>query len=163
MKAFGFFLLFVIMLVAMVAISISLLQGTIWASGKIFPYVVAFNGLVLAFTIFVLLPNAVFSSTPRFAGHGLMVVSYVFGFTAWLWCLLLSYSTLGLVWMFLGLFMGGVGVVPLAIIGMLINGMWSSLGELLLWMIFITGSWLWGGHLLMKAAARNAVVTSQAV
>jgi hypothetical protein len=153
MKAFGFFLLFVIMLIAMVAISISLFRGTIWASGVIFPYVVAFNGLVLAFTIFVLLPNAVFSSTPRFAGYGLIVASSVSGFTAWLWCLLLSYSTFGLVPMFLGLFMFGVGVVPLAIFGMLINGMWSSLGELLLWTICVAGSWLWGGHLLSKAEA----------
>ena len=159
LRTIGFFLLAIlaplVMLVVALGISAAFLSGTIWATGKIFPYVSALNGLVLVFTIFVLLPNAFFSSTPRFAGGGLMIASAVFAFTTWLWCMLLAWSTLVLGGMILGLIFAGVGVVPLAILGTLINGAWGTLGELALWALLSIGSWAWGARLLEKAQRRR--------
>ncbi len=101
-------------LLALALISVLLVQGGVWLSALLFPWLAAINALALLVTLFVLLPNAVFSSTPKFAGSGMMIVSYVFGATLWVWSLLLTYTLWGGFWLFIGLFMAGVGVVPLA-------------------------------------------------
>src|SRR2546422_8079749 len=103
-------------LLALALIPVLLLQGGVWLSALLFPWLAAINALTLLVTLFVLLPNAVFSSTPRFAGSGMMIVSYVFGATLWVWSLLLTYTLWGGFWLFIGLFMAGVGVVPLPVI-----------------------------------------------
>src|SRR5438046_9731864 len=58
----------------------------------------------------------------------MMIVSYVFGATLWVWSLLLTYTLWGGFWLFIGLFMAGVGVVPLAMIATFFKGMWAELG-----------------------------------
>src|SRR5207245_7161273 len=100
-------------LLALALIPVLLLQGGVWLSALLFPWLAAINALTLLVTLFVLLPNAVFSSTPRFAGSGMMIVSYVFGATLWVWSLLLTYTLWGGFWLFIGLFMSGLGVLPL--------------------------------------------------
>src|SRR5436309_3166446 len=116
-------------LFALALIPVLLLQGGVWLSALLFPWLAAINALALLVTLFVLLPNAVFSSTPKFAGSGMMIVSYVFGATVWVWSLLLTYTLWGGFWLFIGLFMAGVGVVPLAMIATFFKGMWAELGE----------------------------------
>src|SRR3989442_11348576 len=96
-------------LLALALIPVLLLQGGVWLSALLFPWLAAINALTLLVTLFVLLPNAVFSSTPRFAGSGMMIVSYVFGATLWVWSLLLTYTLWGGFWLFIGLFMAGGG------------------------------------------------------
>src|SRR2546430_9357892 len=98
-------------LLALALIPVLLLQGGVWLSALLFPWLAAINALTLLVTLFVLLPNAVFSSTPRFAGSGMMIVSYVFGATLWVWSLLLTYTLWRGFWLFIGLFMAvGRGV-----------------------------------------------------
>src|SRR2546427_3028060 len=102
-------------LLALALIPVLLLQGGVWLSALLFPWLAAINALTLLVTLFALLPNAVFSSTPRFAGSGMMIVSYVFGATLWVWSLLLTYTLWGGFWLFIGLFMaGGRGRSPSA-------------------------------------------------
>src|SRR2546428_1946588 len=96
-------------LLALALIPVLLLQGGVWLSALLFPWLAAINALTLLVTLFVLLPNAVFSSTPRFAGSGMMIVSYVFGATLWVWSLLLTYTLWRGFWLFIGLFMAGGG------------------------------------------------------
>jgi len=72
-------------LLALALIPVLLLQGGVWLSALLFPWLAAINALALVVTLFALLPNAVFSSTPKFAGSGMMIVSYVFGATLWVW------------------------------------------------------------------------------
>src|SRR5437870_13396245 len=62
-------------LLALALIPVLLLQGGVWLSALLFPWLAAINALALLVTLFVLLPNAVFSSTPKFAGSGMMIVS----------------------------------------------------------------------------------------
>src|SRR5207302_10983614 len=65
-------------------------KGAVWVSVELYPWLLALNGFTFAFTLFVLLPSAIFPSTPRFAGGGMFVASYVFGATLWIWSLLLT-------------------------------------------------------------------------
>lgn len=138
-------------MLALILIPVLLLQGGLWLSALLFPWLVTLNALAVFVTVFVLLPNAVFSSTPKFAGSGMMIVSYVFGATLWVWSLLLTYTLWGGFWLFLGLFMAGVGVVPLAMIATFFKGMWAELGELVLLIVLTLGVRVWGFKLVERA------------
>jgi len=142
-------------LLALALIPVLLLQGGVWLSALLFPWLAAINALALVVTLFALLPNAVFSSTPKFAGSGMMIVSYVFGATLWVWSLLLTYTLWGGFWLFIGLFMAGVGVVPLAMIATFFKGMWAELGELVVLIALTFGVRVWGYN-LVERALRNA-------
>src|SRR2546425_279886 len=139
---------------ALVLIVMLFIQGGVWLSAKLYPWLVTLNGLTFAITVFVLLPNAVFSSVPRFAGNGMFIASYVFGATLWVWSLLVTYTLWGGPGLAMGLFLAGVGVVPLAMLATLFNGLWSVLGELVLGLILTLGVRMWGLRLLEKAARR---------
>src|SRR5437899_12500974 len=138
-------------LLALALIPVLLLQGGVWLSALLFPWLAAITALPLLFTLFVLLPNAVFSSTPRFAGSGMMIVSYVFGATLWVWSLLLTYTPWRGFWLFIGLFMAGVGVVSLSSIATVFTAMWAGLGELFVLIALTFGVRGWGYKLLEKA------------
>src|SRR5882724_1197892 len=142
-------------LVGLIVITVLLLQGGIWLSAKLYPWLVALNGLTLAVLVLVLLPNAVFSSVPKFAGGGMFIASYIFGATLWVWSLLLTYTLWGGVGLAIGLFMAGVGVVPLAMLATLFSGLWPILGQLVLGLILTVGGRLWGLRLLEKASRRT--------
>src|SRR5947209_20265266 len=115
---------------ALALIPVLLLQGGVWLSALLFPWLAAINALTLLVTLFVLLPNAVFSSTPRFAGSGMMIVSYVFGATLWVWSLLLTYTLWGGFWLFIGLFMAVDGVLPRPMISTFFKSIWAGVGGL---------------------------------
>ena len=63
--------------------------------------------------------------------------SYVAGFAIWLICLATLSILWGNVWMIVGLFFAGVGVVPLACVALLFNGEWLLLGVLLIVLVII--------------------------
>lgn len=155
LKAIGFAALGLLMIATLIVIAAFVFEGYIWASGKIYPWLVLLNGVALAATVFVLLPNAIFSSTPRFAGSGLLIASYIFGATLWVWSLLVTYTLWGGLGLFIGLMMAGVGVVPMAALATLFNGLWSTLGELIVGVVLTFGSRLGGAYLLVRAE-RNA-------
>lgn len=56
---------------------------------------------------------------------------------------------------FIGLFLLGVGVVPIAMLATLFNGMWSTLGELFLLLILTFGSRFLGIYLVEKYEAQK--------
>ncbi len=139
-------------MIGLVVVAMLLLQ----LSAKLYPWLVGLTGFTFAVLVFVLLPNAVFSSVPKFAGSGMFIASYVFGATLWVWSLLVTYTLWGGIGLAIGLFMAGVGVVPLAMLATLFNGLWSTLGELVLGLILTIGVRVWGLRLLEKAARQPA-------
>ena len=86
----------------------------------------------------------------------MFIASYVFGATLWVRSLLVTYTLWGGIGLAIGLFMAGVGVVPLALLATLFNGLWSTLGELVLGLILTIGVRVWGLRLLEKAARQPA-------
>ena len=61
-------------------------------------------------------------------------------------------SSLGALAVYIGLFLFGVGVVPIAMLATLFKGMWSTLGELVFLTILTYGARLVGAFVLTKAA-----------
>jgi len=121
-----------------------LIHGGAWLSAKLYPILKAIFGLTLVIALFVLIPIAIFKKTRLLAGNGMVISSFVFGLTLWVWSFLLTYSLWGGLGIFIGLFLFGVGIVPIAMLATLVNGMWSILGQLMLLAILTFGSRFFG-------------------
>jgi amino acid transporter len=132
LKSIGSFLLGICILVGVMFILMMFIKGGVWLSERVYPWLVILTTIALLVVILVLLPLAIFRRTRAFAGGGIYLASYVFGLTLWAWSLLISYTIWGVTGIVIGLLLGGIGVVPIAILATLFHGMWSMVGQLLL-------------------------------
>lgn len=147
----GVFLVVVLIFASFAAVG-AFIRGTAWASTKLLPWFSGLSVLSLAVVVLVLLPLAVPRVTRGFASAALFVASYVFGATLWMEGLLLTLALWGYGAVFIGLFMAGVGVVPIAMVATLLKGMWSPLVELVGLTILMVASRL--GAIALVASRR---------
>jgi len=127
-----------------------IVRGGAWLSVKAYPWLQAVSALTLLVMILVLLPLSAFRRTRAFAGNGFVVSSYIFGVTLWVWGFLLTYVLWGAFAVIVGLFLLGVGVVPIAMLATATKGMWPTLGELVFLTMLVFGSRFFGIWLLSK-------------
>jgi len=137
----GFFkgTLGIVMFVTMLLLPIIFLVGALWIGEKILPWLGLLSMIALAICIFILLPLSIFRATRSVAGGLFLWMSLIFGITGWFLGLLLTYSLWGILAVIIGLFMLGIGVVPIAILATLLNGMWPELGLLMLAVVLTFG------------------------
>lgn len=121
--------------------------GAAWASAKLLPWFVVLTEVAFGIVVFVLLPLAIPKATRGLSSVGLVVASYLFGAVLWMSSLLLTLAIWGVVAVVIGLFMAGVGVVPIALVATLTNGMWDELLGLVLLAVMTFGCRI-GGVLL---------------
>lgn len=127
----GFLIMGAILLVG-ATIGAVFIFGSAWASSKLLPCFSALTWIAFGLVVFVFLPLAIPRATRGFSSAALLISSYVFGATLWMDGLLLTLFIWGLGAVFVGLFIAGVGVVPIAMLATLIKGMWGPLIELVL-------------------------------
>lgn len=89
------------------------------------------NNIALAICVFVFIPLAIFDKTRIISCYGLLFGSYALGLTVWLYGLAVTYSLWGLFWVIVGLFIAGVGVVPIGLLAAVLGGYWSVAGILI--------------------------------
>lgn len=106
--------------------------GSAWASSKLLPWLSVLTWIAFGLVVFVFLPLTIPRATRGFSSVALLISSYVFGATLWMEGLLLTLYIWGLGAVFIGLFIAGVGVVPIAMLATLLKGMWWPLIELVL-------------------------------
>lgn len=106
--------------------------GSAWASAKLLPVFSILTVITFGLVIFVFLPLAIPRSTRSFSSIAIFISSYIFGATLWMEGLLLTLFIWGLMAVFIGIILGGIGVVPIAMFATLIKGMWRQLVELIL-------------------------------
>jgi hypothetical protein len=94
--------------------------------------------IALAIAVLILLPLAIWRKTRPAAGIGFFVVSYVFGATTWFLGATVTFGSFGWIGLIFGLFILGIGVVPLGIIGAFFSLGISELGWSLCVMLVIT-------------------------
>lgn len=128
-----------------------LVEGGAWLSAKAYPWLQTISAITLIVLVVVLLPLSFFSRTRSFSGSGILISSYVFGLTLWVWGFLLTYVLWGGFAVILGLFLFGVGVVPIAMLATLFKGMWPTLGELVFLTVLVFGLRFTAFWLLAKA------------
>lgn len=115
-----------------IAIVIAFILGGVWVSKHLLPWLTVISFVVFAIVIFVLLPLAIPRATRGFSSISMLIASYVFGATLWMFGLLLTYFTWGVVAVIIGLVFFGVGVVPVALLATLFKGMWGPFFTLIL-------------------------------
>lgn len=121
----------IVAILAIFAIPVLFLVGAEWLSARLLPWFTLASALALVFAVCVLLPLSFFRPWREFAAIGSLVVSFVFGTTLWMWTLLLTLELCGAWAIGVGLFMMGIGFVPIAMLATLFNGMWSTVAQLL--------------------------------
>ncbi len=111
------------------------IYGAGWVSSVLLPWFGILSAIAIGLTIFVILPLAIPRATRSFASVALFIASYVFGITLWMHGLLLTLVLWGPFAVFVGLFMAGVGVIPIAMLASVFNGMWAEFWGLVLTLI----------------------------
>lgn len=135
LKGIGATVVGIAFLLATLAIPVVLIKGGLWAANHLLPVLVNIGSVVLAVDILVLLPLSLSRSLRPFTVSTLVISSYVFGATLWLTGLALTYYLWGLFAVLVGLFIFGVGVVPIALLATRIKGMWAQFWSL--WLLLV--------------------------
>ena len=155
LKSIGGIALAFVGLVAAIIIIFLLIQGGAWLADKVYPILIVLFLIALVITVFILLPLAIFRKTRAFAGFGMYVASYVYGLTVWVWSLLLTYALWGEFGVVVGIFMGGLGIVPLSVVACLFKGMFSIALQVALLGAFAFGVRMFGLFLVASAESIN--------
>ena len=82
---------------------------------KVYTFLMPLSWIALVVCVLVLLPMALFERTRAQAGIGLFLASWLFGLTVWILSAMVTFATLGWIGLLIGLFIFGVGVVPIGI------------------------------------------------
>jgi len=127
----GLLIIGAILLVA-IAVGTVFIFGSAWASSKLLPCFSIVTWISFGLVIFVFLPLAIPRTTRGFSSLALFITSYIFGATLWMEGLLFTLLIWGVGAVFIGLFIAGVGVVPIAMLATLFKGMWGPFIELVL-------------------------------
>jgi len=117
-------------MLGMMAISVLVLtffiKGGIWLSQRAMPWAFAISVIAFCIVVFFLLPLAIPRKTRGFSSASIFIASYLFGVTLWMLGLLLSYAIWGWTGVVIGILLGGVGVIPIALLATLIKGIWAA-------------------------------------
>ncbi len=128
-----------VIMLALLSLPVLFILGAVWVAEKALPWLILLSVLTLAFNIVILLPLALIPPTRPWAGVGFFISSFVFGLTGWLMGLLLTWILWGVFAVLIGLFILGIGVVPIGMLATLFNGMWLELGLLFLAVVLTFG------------------------
>jgi hypothetical protein len=106
------------------------IEGLTWASENLQEYLNIAAKIALAVCVFILLPCALFPLTRIISVFGLLISSVIFGASTWTLGFLVTLHYWGTMGVFVGIFMGVVGIVPVGMLASLFNGDWYAIGIL---------------------------------
>jgi len=96
------------------------------------PFINWLAGVLFVINIILLL----FAFVPKargFVGLVILISSYIYGLSAWIYGLAVTLALWGWLAVIIGLVLGGVGVVPIGMLASIFNGRWD-----LFWTLFFT-------------------------
>lgn len=125
--------------VATMAVPTLFVFGGVGVGMRILPWLMLLSILLLGLDVVILVPLAFIRRTRAWAGVGFYVSAFVFGLTGWSMGLILTWALWGGLAVFVGIFLLGIGVIPIAMLAALCNGMWLDLGVLVLAVILTFG------------------------
>ena len=144
LKALGTILLGAAVFLALLALPVVFIMGSLWAAERLLPALIIVGWIALGIDILLLLPLSIIRPFRPFTGGGIFLSSYLFGIVTWLTGFIVTYSVWGLLGVIIGCLLMGVGVVPLGIVASLLNGMWEPFFTLLVLAVVTFGSRLLG-------------------
>jgi len=129
-------LLGALVFVGIILITLIFLRGGVWLGEKVLPFFMWLARITFGVVIAILLPMAAFHKTRRIAASGLIHAGSIFGITLWAFGLVLTYNLWGGIAVLVGIFLLGVGVVPMAMLATLFAKMWNPFGQLIILAVF---------------------------
>lgn len=150
-KSIGGFILGIGFFLAVILFAMFFIKGGVWIGEKVLPWLSIIMWIVLILNILILAPLSILKKTKGFSAIGIYISSYTYGITLWFWGLILTYLIWGPMAVFIGLFLAGIGVVPIAIIATAIEGEWTVVGELIFLILLTYGSRYFGFKLAERA------------
>lgn len=127
LKALQGFLIGIIFIIPLVLLIITFISGIDWLWNSIVNPILP-TAFWWAFRIFIFSLLLAFIKPTRFVGTvGLYISSYIFGAITWIFSLAIVWFHWGLIAVIIGLFIAGVGVLPIAILATMFTGNWSLL------------------------------------
>ena len=117
-----------------------LLVGGALTTVAMYPYLVVATQYVLPVCGTVLLPLTGFRRTRVFALTAIYACSYLFGAVNWAFGFLVTYHYFGVIGLVVGLFIVGIGVVPIGIVASALHSDWGIAGNLVLGAVLTYGA-----------------------
>lgn len=151
LKSIGGFIIGIAVFFGIIFLTIFFIKGGVWLGAKVLPWLSIIMWLVFVLDVLIILPLGIFKKTKGASAIGLVISSYVYGLTLWFWALLLTYLIWGTVAVFVGLFIAGVGVVPIAILATAIKSEWAITGQIILLLALTFGSRMLGFYFAQRA------------
>ena len=140
----------VFVLIGIALIALMFLRGGVWLGEKSLPIFQWLACITFGVVVVIFLPMTAFHQTERMAAKGLIQSASLFGLTLWVWGLVLTYNLWGGGAVLVGIFLLGVGVVPMAMIATAMAKTWATCGQLLLLAGLTYGTRHFGKRLLLK-------------
>lgn len=138
-KDLGLSFLGIAFFTGIILLALLFIKGGLWLSATLYPWLVLISEITFLISILILLPLGIFKKTRRVSAIGLLITSYILGATTWVWSFILSYVFWGFMGLFIGLFIVGVGIVPIAMLASIFNGEWAIFGQLVLLVVVTFG------------------------
>jgi hypothetical protein len=134
---------------------LSIRESIVDKAVKIYTFLLPLSWITLAVTVLILLPLAAWPDTRAAGGTGLVFVSYMFGATIWFLGAAITFGSFGWSGLIIGIFVFGIGVVPLGISGAFLALSMNELGVYLFVMLFITLAARFAGAACIAASDRS--------
>ncbi len=129
MGCVAFFICAIAILVLAAALFFS---GVAYVSAIIMPWLLIAAWITFGILLIVFLPLSFFRRSRRVSCTAFITGSYMFGICGWLLGFLTTYTVWGFWALIVGLFLFGIGVVPIGIAAAAFHGVWDTVWELLL-------------------------------
>ncbi len=155
LKNVGGFVIGAGFLLLLLLISVWIIQGAVWVGEHVLQWLINLTWIAFGINLFILLPLSLFRKTGVFGGIGMFISSYIFGLTLWFTGLLITYFTWGFLGVFIGLMLGGVGVIPVAMLASLLDGELFVLFILILLSVLAFGLKMLGIYMAGRAEEKN--------
>jgi len=150
LKTAGTIGLGIVVLLALLAVPLVLIYGTVFVAEKLIPLASAAALVAFGVCLNFLLPLSLFRFTRAIAAVGLMIASCVFGAALWLTGVAVVYNYWGMVGLFVGLAVAGVGVVPIGLLASALQGEWLEVASLVLGLVLTFGARVLAFYLAQK-------------
>jgi hypothetical protein len=166
LKTLGGVMFSIVVLAAFAGVMGLLLAGTAWWTHHIIGPVIWWLGdhvlgplifsalIVLVVDLVLLLPLATIRSCRPYSAIGLMLSSWVFGLQVFVSSLVLLFFLWGTWGVFIGLLLGGFGVIPLALLAVIIHKEWAELFTLSISIVVFLAAKFFAIFLASKAPAK---------
>jgi hypothetical protein len=136
----GPILLGITFIAGMIFLALIYVRGLAWVSENVIEYLVPSAVIAVEFCLFILLPLAIIRTTRFISAFGFFGAAYLFGLTTWILGFLATLRYWGLGGVFIGLFLGIIGVVPLGIVASAFHSDWSAAVILIIGLLVTYGA-----------------------